>query len=442
MAETEPTLRADARRTRERVLDVAAQLLADAPGTTMSDLAAAAGVGRSTLHRHFPSRRNLDEALRARPADPASRTAPTPAVAPRGGPLDAVPPHLVPEQLVAEARRVAGVPVALYLVDVDGSALLRVAGEADALPQRVEAAVGLGQELAPDALPELEAHVGAVLPGCIVVPLWLRGRAIGVLLAVGAPRASLVDLAREGAAALELANGSTDALEAVRRRRATTAAAEMQLDLLPGARILRVAAADVAGGVLPSPAVGGDWFDLADNHDRTWLAIADVEGDGLLAAGRAALALGALRAARRRGGGLEASARAVHELLHDAGASAAVVVAQWSGGRSALRWICCGHPPPLLAGADGEIVELLGAEPALGEGPRVREVVVRERRLARGERLVLASDGALAPLGVAGVAAALRNAPSASAAASARAVLQAAPRPPDDDACVVVLAVG
>jgi serine phosphatase RsbU (regulator of sigma subunit) len=117
------------------------------------------------------------------------------------------------------------------------------------------------------------------------------------------------------------------------------------------------------------------------------------------------------------------------------------VLAKWSGGRSAIRWACCGHPPPLLASADGEVVELLGAEPALGDGPRAREVVVHERRLTRGERLVLASDGALAPLGVAGVAAALRDAASASAAASARAVLQAAPRPPDDDACVVVLAV-
>src|SRR5690349_24379351 len=134
MAETNPARRADARRTRERVLEVAARLLADAPGTTMSDLAAAAGVGRSTLHRHFPTRRDLDEALRGRPPAPASYAAPG------GGPLDEVPPHLVADQLVAEARRVAGVPVALYLVDVDGSALLRVAGEADALPQRVEAA--------------------------------------------------------------------------------------------------------------------------------------------------------------------------------------------------------------------------------------------------------------------------------------------------------------
>lgn len=45
--------------------------------------------------------------------------------------LDEVPPHLVPDQLVAEARRVGGVAVALYLVDIDGSQLLRLAGSED-----------------------------------------------------------------------------------------------------------------------------------------------------------------------------------------------------------------------------------------------------------------------------------------------------------------------
>ena len=33
--------------------------------------------------------------------------------------LDSVPPHLVAEQLVAEAQRIAGMPVALYLVDIE-----------------------------------------------------------------------------------------------------------------------------------------------------------------------------------------------------------------------------------------------------------------------------------------------------------------------------------
>jgi hypothetical protein len=42
--------------------------------------------------------------------------------------LDEVPPHLVADQLVAEVRRVAGVAVALYVVDIDGSRLLRLAG--------------------------------------------------------------------------------------------------------------------------------------------------------------------------------------------------------------------------------------------------------------------------------------------------------------------------
>ena len=49
--------------------------------------------------------------------------------------LDEVPPHLVPDQLVAEARRAGGVPVALYVVDIDGSHLLRLAGSPE-FPER------------------------------------------------------------------------------------------------------------------------------------------------------------------------------------------------------------------------------------------------------------------------------------------------------------------
>src|SRR3712207_2746633 len=170
------------------------------------------------------------------------------------------------------------VPVALYVVDIDGSGLLRLAGEAEDLPARIEVALGIGQEIALESLPDLYAYLERELPGCVPAPLWLRGRATGVLLAVGTPGEALAEIARQGAAALELANRYTDAFEAVRRRRATSPAAEMQLNLRPCARIVRVAGGELAGGVLPSPEVGGDWFDFADNRDGTWIALADAAG--------------------------------------------------------------------------------------------------------------------------------------------------------------------
>ena len=46
--------------------------------------------------------------------------------------LDEVPPHLIADQLVAEARRAAGVPVALYVVDIDGSQLVPAGRETPA----------------------------------------------------------------------------------------------------------------------------------------------------------------------------------------------------------------------------------------------------------------------------------------------------------------------
>ena len=454
--ETSRRVRADAERNRSRILEAAARLLAEDPRATTAQLADAAGVSRSTLHRHFPTRVDIVRALDAPPPPPTAQTADAP-------PLDAlhvldeVPPHLVAEQLVAEARRVGGVPVGLYVIDVDGSALLRLAGEEGELPDRVDVALGLGQEIAPDSLPDLYRHLEAELPGCVAAPLWLRGRATGILLAVGIPRAPLTELARQGAAALELANRYTDAFEAVRRRRATSPAAEMQLNLVPDARIVRVSGAELAGGLLSSPEVGGDWFDFAENRDGTWIAIADAAGEGPIAAGRAAVALGALRSARRRGFGLEASAQLIQQTVHELGEafSVSAVLARWRAPTATFRWVACGHPAPLLVRPDGSVEELGDGddEPALGVGATEREFVACERRLHSGERIVLCSDGLLErrvdgadAFAVAGVVRALAAASAPTAAATARAIQHAAvaasDRPLEDDVVVVVLAVG
>jgi AcrR family transcriptional regulator len=120
--------------------------------------------------------------------------------------LDEIPAPLLPEQLVAEASRLAGGPAALYVLDIDGSHLLRLAGRED-FPARLMAPLAIGPELAPDGLPDLKAHLAQELPGVVMAPMWLRGRALGVLLALRGSESGLREVARIGAAAMELGSG-------------------------------------------------------------------------------------------------------------------------------------------------------------------------------------------------------------------------------------------
>jgi serine phosphatase RsbU (regulator of sigma subunit) len=361
------------------------------------------------------------------------------------------PAHL-PDRVLAEAEAVAETAVALYVVDLDGHCLWRLAGSAE-FPDTL-AAEAVGPELPLASLAALQQLAAAKLPESSVIPLRVRDRAVGVLVTAQPPAASLTDLADEAGLALELASGYTDVIHAARRRKPLIPAAEIQNSLLPP-RIARFDQASVAGGVLPAYDVGGDFFDYAGNADGLWLAVVDAMGKGNRAAILSTLSLGALRSVRRRDGTLEEAAEEMHAaLLEVTGGESFVtaVLARWHIATGILSWICCGHPAPLLVHRDGEVQELaaertfpLGLDLGPASFPR------GEQPLEPGMRLVLYSDGISERrrddgqlFGLDGIRAAIRTTGHGDAETTVRclqeAVLAASHRPLRDDATLLVVA--
>lgn len=467
MADHEQTLRrqrSDAALNAARVLEVARHRLATDPDAGMGALAAEAGVSRGTLYRHFPSREALIEAVRTqaredaesneqdflRPPGELAHVAATPMSI--ADVLNKVPPHQLGEQVVAEAQRIAGVTsAAVYLVDLDGACMQRMAGDAT-FPGSIPVPLAVGPEIPREGVAPLRAVVEDLLPGSVLLPLHLRGRAVGVLLVIGRGDDALRDLALEAAVAIGLVDDYTDVMEIAQRVRPTTPAAEIQQNLLPP-RIVRIAGASLAGNVLPGYDIGGDWFDYAENANCAWVGIADAEGTGPRAAGLASVLLGAFRAARHDSDDPAAAVALMHEVLDAVTlerSTATATIGVWNAPAQRFRWVACGEVAPMLIHPDGRL-ELLeeGMVPRLGDPAMPERAPVQERRLEVGQRLLLLSDGILGrpthdggTLGVDGVHRAACKAHSTTAAGTVRAIEDAVREsvvdPLDDDATLIV----
>jgi serine phosphatase RsbU (regulator of sigma subunit) len=450
----------------ERILEAAKRLLEQSPSATLSDIASAAGVSRSTLYRRFADRDQLIAKLDARPEDGAVRrvgggdgTLPAGHLG-RQRPLaldaihvfDVVPPALLPEQLVAEAQRIAEVPVALYVLDIDGSHLLHMAGS-KRLGEELEAPFAIGPELDADGIATLRNEL-AEFRGVELFALWLRGRAIGALITFGHPREPLTELARQAAAAVTLADRYTDAFASAQRGKQPKAAAEIQQSLLPP-RISRVTGAEVAGNVLPTYEVAGDWFDVVENSDGIWITLADGLGESTRAAASSAVALGALRASRRSGAMIGEALMVIHQTLREMPgprAEMAVIVVRWDPTTHELEIANCAHVPPLVLREDGATEPLRMPSPHGLGGRATPKPSEHSDSLGAGDRLLMVSDGVVeegegqAGLGMEGLANAALRSPRGSAADTVREVHRAVVAKRggalSDDATAVCLSIG
>ena len=454
--------RSDAALNRSKILDAARRLLADNGDASMRSIADAAGLGRGTVHRHFQTREELMDAVRRQARDDAD-TDEEDYLRPPGelanvsntplsvaDVLNKVPPFQLGEQIVAEAQRLPGVSsAAIYVVDLDGASMQRLAGAAT-FPAQIAVPLAVGPEIPREGVAAIRAVFADLLPGATVAPLQLRSRAIGVLLAVGTASDQLRDLASEAAVALSIAPAYTDHIDTVRHTRQTSPAAEIQQNLLPP-RIMRVGGATLAGNVLPGYEIGGDWFDYTENPQGTWLGIADSAGIGAAAAGIGAVTLGAFRSVRRNSQDPAESLLAMHQVLlelADGRATSTATIGHWNAPASTFRWITAGDQAPVRVTADGQLKALDGElYPNLGADDFPEELTTHTIRLDKTERLLLLSDSLINPtvgLGVTVIERAIAKADNNAAPATLRAIedtlREAHPDQLDDDATIIVLA--
>ena len=153
---------------------------------------------------------------------------------------------------------------------------------------------------------------------------------------------------------------------------------------------------DIAGICIPADEIGGDYFDYIPlSQNRLGLAVADVSGHGI----PAALVMTAFRALLRTkalGKSRPAAiANMIDRLLPEFTGNnhyVTVLYAVLDAPSGDVTYISCGHPPPLLLRASGDVEKLNRHNPALGIFQNLHHND-EEIILAPGDILVLYTDG-------------------------------------------------
>jgi len=302
--------------------------------------------------------------------------------------------EITPGRLAAQA-----VPVAdgLEVISSDAPVLVELArrGKPWAVP------TGFSGD-APAGLPGAKAE-------CLVPILGREGRLIG-LIGLG-PRLSeepysgedkrlLASVASQAGIALEsldLAEKMAERIEADRRAsQEMEFAREVQARLFPQ-RFPKLQTLEYAGGCIQARQVGGDYYDFLElKPGRLALVLADIAGKGVS---------GALLMANLQANLRSQYAMALDDLAHLLGSVnhlfyenstsssyATLFFGDYDDATRRLSYVNCGHLPPLLLRAGGQLERLTATTTVLGLFEKW-ECSVAEVQLAPGDTLVLYTDG-------------------------------------------------
>ncbi|GAB1688557.1 PP2C family protein-serine/threonine phosphatase [Krasilnikovia sp. M28-CT-15] len=185
-----------------------------------------------------------------------------------------------------------------------------------------------------------------------------------------------------------------DHLLQARRTRPMSIASELLWQLL---QPLTIACDRVAVSAILQPCydVGGDGYDYAIDANLARLSILDGVGKGLRAGLATAVALAALRAARRDGQDLAGQARTADTALGEEFTDArfvTAVLAELDMDTGVLQVLNAGHPAPLLLRAGRVVGELDGGRrtPLGVTEPHMQPA---EHRLEPGDQILMYTDG-------------------------------------------------
>ena len=234
----------------------------------------------------------------------------------------------------------------------------------------------------------------------IHLPLTCWGDRLGVLR-VTLPQSPAVDIldqlgaiTDELAQAISAAGPRTDRYRRAQRRERLTMAAELQWELLPG-RSLGDERFLVAGQLEPAYAVHGDHFDWTVHDDCLTLTVLNGHGDGMEAAVLTALAVNAMRNARRSGANIVEQAELASDALYaryGGAAHAATLLIEFDLIGGWVEVVDAGSPRCMLV--RGGQIDHVALEQQLPLGMFGAAHYETQRfRLEPGDRLLVISDG-------------------------------------------------